>query len=459
MTRRGEAGDGMKLAAFYYPTGHHVAAWRDRDVPLSAATDFACRVRFAQTAERGKFDLVLMADRLAFTESRPDLLCHLDEWAVRFEPLTLVAALCGVTQRVGLVCTASTTYYEPYHVARQFASLDHLCGGRGGWNLVTSSTDAEARNFGRAHHMDHADRYDRAEEFADVVLSLWDSWDDAGLVRDKATGLYFDAARLRITDHRGRHFQVRGPLTVPRTPQGRPVVVQAGASEAGRALAARTADVIFTAQHTLAEAQAFYADMKGRLAAFGRTASDLRILVGVSPVIGDTEAEARAKLARLNADIHPAIGVAVLEAFLGVDLSGAPLDGPLPDLPVTNASRSRQALLIELARREDMTIRQLYQRVAGAIGHWQVVGTAEQIADALEQRFVEGGADGFIVMPPVLPAGLDDFVDRVVPELQRRGLFRHDYEGLTLRENLGLRWPARALEGRRAGAMASGLVR
>ncbi len=448
----------MKLAAFYYPTGHHIAAWRGQEVPLSTATDFEYRVQFAQTAERGKFDLVLMADRLAFTESRLDLLCHLDEWAVRFEPITLLAALCGVTQRVGLVCTASTTYYEPYHVARQFASLDHLCGGRAGWNLVTSSTDGEARNFGREFHMDHTDRYHRAEEFADVVLALWDSWDDAGLVRDKAAGLYFDLDRLRVTNHRGKHFAVRGPLTVPRTPQGRPIIVQAGASEPGRALAARTADVIFTAQHTCAEAQTFYADMKGRLPAFGRTASDLRILVGISPVIGDTEAAAHEKLARLNAQIHPSIGVAVLEAYLGADLSGAELDGPLPDLPITNASRSRQALLIELARREDMTIRQLYRRVAGAIGHWQVVGTVEQIADEMEQRFLENGADGFIVMPSVLPSGLDEFVDLVVPELQRRGLFRRDYEGLTLRENLGLSMPERSPSVRTRAGVASGVL-
>jgi FMN-dependent oxidoreductase (nitrilotriacetate monooxygenase family) len=428
----------MKLGVFFYPTGHHIAGWRHPDVPAAAAVDFAHRVRFVQKAERAKFDLFFLGDKLGITEWSPDLLSRLDEWSVRFEPITLLSALATVTERIGLVSTASTTYNEPYHVARKFASLDHLSGGRAGWNLVTSSTDGEAHNFSRDIHVAHAERYERAEEFADVVFGLWDSWDDEALLRDKESGVYFDVEALRILNHKGKHFSVRGPLNVPRTPQGRPVVVQAGSSEPGKELAARTADVIFTAQHTLAESQAFYADVKGRLAGYGRSPDDLKVMPGVSPVVGRSDAEARERLEQLDSSIHPRVGVALLQVSLGgADLSGFPLDGPLPDLPVTNASRSRRQLLIDLARRDNLSIRQLYQRVAGAIGHWQIVGTPERIVDELEHRFVNEGADGFNIMPPASTC----FVDLVVPELQRRGLFRLDYEGRTLRENLGLRLP------------------
>jgi FMN-dependent oxidoreductase (nitrilotriacetate monooxygenase family) len=354
----------------------------------------------------------------------------------------LLSALAAVTEHVGLVATASTSFNEPYHIARKFASLDHISGGRAGWNLVTSSNEHEAKNFNRDKHFDHAERYERAIEFAEVVGGLWDSWEDDAFLRDKDQGRFFDPERRHVLDHKGRFFQVRGPLNVARSPQGHPVVVQAGSSEAGRDLAARTAEVIFTAQQTLEDAIDFYSDVKGRLAQYGRHPCDLKILPGVFPIVGRSESEAREKFEQLQALIDPKVGLALVSGLTGgFDLSGYPLDGPIPELPETNASKSRQLLTLELARRENLTIRQLYLRVAGARGHWQLVGTPAQIVDQLEERFVKGGADGYNVMPPVLPAGLDDFVELVIPELRRRGLFRSEYEGRTLRDNLGLRRP------------------
>lgn len=432
----------MKLGAFMYPGGHHVAAWRHPDVSAQATTDFSYRVKFAQLAERAKFDLIFLADGVGVLESRLDALSRVDEWSNGFEPITLLSALSTVTERIGLVATASTTFNAPFNLARAFASLDQLSAGRAGWNLVTSSNALEAQNFGDRSQLPHADRYDRANEFADVVLGLWNSWQDDAFIRDKESGLFFHPDRLHVLNHRGRHFSVRGPLNVARSPQGRPVLVQAGSSEAGKDLAARTADIVFTAQRRLEDAQSFYADLKGRLSTYGREPDDVKIMPGVFPVVGRSEAEAQEKFERLQSLIHPAVGLALLSNYIGgIDLSGYPLDGPLPELPETNASKSRQELLVNLARRENLSIRQLYLRVAGARGHWQLVGTAEQIADELEERFRKGGADGFNIMPPTVPGGLEDFIDLVIPELRRRGLFRSEYEGRTLRENLGLKFP------------------
>jgi len=307
---------------------------------------------------------------------------------------------------------------------------------------VTSSSEHEAKNFNRDTHFDHAERYARADEFATVVQALWDSWEDDAFLRNKATGRFFDPEKRHVLDHKGTYFQVKGPLNVARSPQGQPVLVQAGSSEAGRALAARTAEVIFTAQQTLQDAIDFYTDVKGRLAANGRQPDDLKIMPGVFPIVGRTHAEAQEKFEELQSLIDPVVGLALISGLTGgIDLSGYPLDGPIPPLPETNASKSRQALTIELARRENLSIRQLYLRVAGARGHWQLVGTAEEIVDQLEERFVNYGADGYNVMPPVLPGGLTDFIELVLPELRRRGLFRTEYEGRTLRENLGLARP------------------
>ena len=433
----------LRLGAFLYPTGHHVAAWRHPHALADAGSNFRHYAQLAQAAEAAKFDLVFLADGSGTRGDDVDFLSRTaHSYVAQFEPITLLSALAAVTERIGLVGTASTTFNEPYTIARKFASLDHISGGRAGWNLVTSSSEHEARNFNFDEHLAHAQRYERATEFADVVSGLWDSWDEDAFVRDKAAGRFFDPARRHVLNHRGEFFKVRGPLNVPRAPQGHPVVVQAGSSEAGKALAARTAEVIFTAQQTTADAVAFYSDVKGRLAQYGREADDLKIMPGVMPIVGRTGREAREKFEALQSLIDPAVGLAMVSVLTGgFDLSGYPLDGPIPELPETNASKSRQVLTLELARRENLTIRQLYLRVAGARGHWQVVGTPEQIADALEERFVNYGADGYNVMPALLPDTLNDFIELVLPELRRRGLFRSEYEGRTLREHLGLKRP------------------
>jgi N-acetyl-S-(2-succino)cysteine monooxygenase len=432
----------FKLGAFLMNTGHHVAAWRHPDADADGGLDFAHYKRLAQTAERAKFDMVFLADGVAVRRDH-----NLDSLSrsgqlVHFEPLTLLSALSAVTEHIGLVATASTTYNEPYHIARKFASLDYLSNGRAGWNVVTSASEAEAKNFNRDKHMEHALRYERAREFLQVVTGLWDSWDDDAFIRDKETGLYFEPTKLHVLNHKGKHFSVKGPLNVARPPQGYPVIVQAGASEDGQDFAAQTAEVIFTAQQTLEEAQAFYAGIKGRLAKYGRSPDHLKIMPGVFPVIGHTEKEAKEKYDQLQNLIHPSVGLALLSGNIGgFDLTSYPLDGPLPELPETNLNKSRQKLVTDLARRENLTIRQLYQAIAGARGHWTIWGTPEQIADRLEEWFVNDAADGFNLMPPYLPGGLDDFVDLVLPILRQRGLFRTEYEGRTLRENLGLLRP------------------
>lgn len=431
----------LKLGAFHHEGGHHVASWRHPQAEVG--DNFADIVSFARKAEAAKFDAVFLADTVSVRLNNLAAASHKAHNGVRhFEPITLLSALAAVTDRIGLVATASTSYTEPFNLARQFASLDHLSNGRAGWNLVTSGSPESAFNFNHDAIIGHADRYELAEEFADVVLGLWDSWDDDAFPRDKQSGLYFDPAKLHRLNHTGRHYKVRGPLNTPRSPQGHPVVVQAGSSEPGKELAARTAEAIFTAQQTLEEAVGFYADVKGRLAKYGRLPEDLKVLPGVNPVIGRTESEAREKFEELQALVEPRVGLALVSEHLGgVDLTGLSPDDPVPALPETDGGKSRQALVSELARRENLTIRQLYLRISGARGHWQLVGTPEQIADQLEERFVNYGADGFNVMPPLLPGSLDDFIALVVPELRRRNLFRTEYEGRTLRENLGLRRP------------------
>ncbi|MDY0872065.1 LLM class flavin-dependent oxidoreductase [Dongia rigui] len=434
----------MKLGAFMYPGGHHVAAWRHPDVSAKATTDFQYRVAFAKAAEAAKFDLIFLADGVGVGESNVAALSRVDEWSNGFEPITLLSALSAVTTRIGLVATASTSFTEPFNLARYFASLDQLSEGRAGWNLVTSSDGIEAQNF-NPRDLQHTARYARANEFADVVLGLWNSWEDDAFLRDKESGRFFDPAKLHVLHHKRTYFEVRGPLNVARSPQGHPVLVQAGSSEVGKELAARTAEVVFTAQRTLQDAQAFYSDLKARLPRYGRNPDDLKVMPGVFPVVGRSEAEAQDKFAALQDLIHPEVGLALLSTYIGnFDLSVYPVDGPLPDLPESNASKSRQQLFVDLARRENLSIRELYLRIAGARGHWQLVGTPVQIADALEERFLNGGADGFNVMPPTVPGGLTDFIELVLPELRRRGLFRSEYEGRTLRENLGLPFPRHA---------------
>jgi FMN-dependent oxidoreductase (nitrilotriacetate monooxygenase family) len=433
----------LHLGAFLMESGHHLAAWRDPGVPERAGLDFGLYRRVAQTAESALFDLVFFADSVAVEEGPG---AERFSRSARFEPLTLLSALAAVTDRIGLVGTVTATYNEPYHVARKFASLDHLSGGRSGWNLVTSDNASEAGNFGRDVHVGHADRYARAEEFLRVVRGLWDSWDDDAFINDRASGLYYRPEGRHVLAHEGEHFRVRGPLNVARSPQGQPVVVQAGASEAGRQLAGASAELVFTAQPTLQAAQAFYADLKSRAEVAGRPADAIKILPGVYAVVGESRAEAEDKQAALQALVDPAAAVGLLSRMIGnFDLSGYPLDEPLPELPLTETGqRSRQQLLSGLARDGQLTLRQLALKIAGGRGHLSLVGTASDVADVLQQWFEQGAADGFNVMPPTLPAGLHDFARLVVPELQRRGLFRTRYDGYTLREHLGLRRPQRA---------------
>jgi len=418
----------LKLAAFMMRHGHHVAAWRHPQTDLES-NPFKVFRQQVRNAEAACLDAVFFADSVALTGNIPSL-----------EPLTLLSALAASTERIGLIGTATTTYNEPYTVARQFASLDLLSDGRAGWNLVTSDNAAEAANFGRDQHVGHAERYARAREFHQVVTGLWDSWQDGALVNDKAGGVLADPARIRKLDHRGEHFAVAGPLNVTRSPQGRPVVVQAGGSEAGRDLAAATAEVVFTAQPTLAGAQDFYRDIKRRVADKGRHPDSLKIMPGLFAVVGASQAEADDKFGELQQLIEPKAGLALLGRMIGnFDLSGYPLDGPLPELPATqDGQRSRQQLLTNLAQGENLSIRQLYERIAGGRGHFTVVGTAETVVDQIQAWFEGEGADGFNFMAPALPGGLDDFLALVVPELQRRGLFRTAYTGTTLREHLGL---------------------
>jgi alkanesulfonate monooxygenase len=438
----GRTADRLRLGAFLPATGHHIAAWRHPSAAADAGANFGHYADLARTAERAKFDAIFLADSDAVLDQDPEIMSRTSR-ATHFEPLTLLSALAAMTERIGLIATVSTTYNEPYYVARKFASLDLISGGRSGWNVVTSGAAAAALNFSRAEHPDHADRYDRAREFVAVVQGLWDSWEDDSFLLDKAAGRYFSPDKLHVLNHRGAHFAVRGPLNVARSPQGHPVIVQAGASEPGKMLAAATAELVFTASRTLAEAKSYYDDVKNRLSRHGRSADDLKIMPGIYAVIGASTQEAEEKYEELQALIHPTVGLSLLSALAGgIDLSAYPLDGPLPDLPETSVNKSRQKLVVDLARRDNLTIRQLYETLAGARGHFTMWGTPRQVADEIEAWFTGGAADGFNVMPPHLPDGLDAFAERVIPELQRRGLFRTEYEGRTLRENLGLSRPA-----------------
>jgi FMN-dependent oxidoreductase (nitrilotriacetate monooxygenase family) len=434
----------LRLGAFLQATGHHVAAWLHPDAQADAGLNFEHYKSLAQTAERGKFDMVFVADSPGGYANAEDLDTFRQNGKVaHFEPITLWSALSVVTRHIGFVATSSTTYEDPYTTARKFASLDWISGGRAAWNVVTTGADVSP-NFSLPAHLEHSKRYERAEEYIDVVKGLWDSYEDDAFVRDRASGVFVDTDKFHLLNHVGPHFQVRGPLNIGRPPQGYPVIVQAGASEPGRELAARTAEVIFTANLVIEDAQAFYADVKSRLARFGRRAEELLIMPGVFPVLGGTEAEAEANYEALQSLVHPSVAWGILRRhYQGMDLSGYSLDDLAPPLPQeTNGNKSRLKLVSDLVEREQPTFRQLYRQVSTARGHRTVVGTPEQVADAIQDWFQNGAADGFNIMPPILPTGLTDFVDQVVPILQRRGLFRQDYEGATLRENLGLARPA-----------------
>jgi FMN-dependent oxidoreductase (nitrilotriacetate monooxygenase family) len=430
----------LHLGAFMRPASIHTGAWRYPGAYSDANFNFAHLSRFAQKLEAGKFDAFFMADHLAVLNMPMEALKR-SATVTSFEPMTLLSALSVVTEHLGLVATGSTTYEEPYHVARRFSSLDHLSGGRAGWNIVTTSNPDASMNFGRDEHLEHAERYKRAREFYDVVTGLWDSWADDAFIRDVDSGIFTDFDKMHRLDHKGDYLASRGPLNIARPVQGYPVIVQAGASEAGKQLAAETAEAVFTGQRTMDVGQEFYKDVKGRMEKAGRSRDHMKILPGCLIVVGDTVAEAREKRARLDSLVHYDSAIASLSIALGSDASGFDPDGPLPNyIPESNASKSGRDRAIKLAADEGLTVRQLAQRLGGYSG-LAMVGTPETIADEMEEWLMTEASDGFTVMFPYLPMGLDDVIDRVVPELQRRGIFRTEYEGKTMRENLGLPRP------------------
>jgi FMN-dependent oxidoreductase (nitrilotriacetate monooxygenase family) len=424
----------MHLGLFILGTGSHVAGWRHPGA-MTSFQDFGQVQEIARIAERGRFDLIFMGDNLyADPGAHPS-------YTVRLEPMTMLAALAAGTSRIGLGATVSTTYNDPWSVARVFASLDHISKGRAAWNAVTTASGQGADNFGTTHP-DHASRYERAAEFVDVVKGLWDCWADDAIVADRTSGTYIDTARMRSLDHAGAFFKVKGPLNIGRCPQGQPVVLQAGGSAPGQTSAARTADVVFSVVQDIDEAKAQYAQLKKRLPAFDRSPDHVTVLPGVMPVVGRTPKEARDKLALLQSFVNGSNALQLLSDRLGQDMTRYDLDGPVPDIALPDTYHSFARVMLAKARRENMTLRDLYDLVAAARGHWVLCGSAEQVADTLQQWFDARAADGFNVMPPYFPEGFDDFVDLVVPILQERGLFRHDYEGETLRDHLGLPRPA-----------------
>ena len=426
----------LHLGAFMRPVGIHTGWWRYPGAALDANFNLQHLVQFIQTLERGRFDAFFMADHLAVLNMNIAALRR-SATPTSFEPFTLLSALAMVTERIGLVATASTTFDAPYHVARRFASLDHISGGRAGWNIVTTSNPDAALNFGHDDHMEHDERYRLAREFYDVVTGLWDSFADDAWLRDPESGIFFDPARMHALAHKGKYFSVRGPLNIARPVQGWPVIVQAGASEAGRQLAAETAEVIFGAASDINAGRAFYADIHSRMRALGRADSSLKILPACFVVVGRTRAEAEEKKRLLDDLVHTDSSIPNLSIRLGVDVSGFELDAPLPELAPSNQSQSSQASLAALARRKNLTVREL-ARIVGGYRGLTMLGTPEEIADEMQKWLETEASDGFNIMFHTVPQGLDEFVDLVVPELTRRGIFREAYTGTTLREHLGL---------------------
>ncbi len=420
----------MHLAVFWLGTGNHIAGWR-----MEGAFDSNCSWEIAEAgakiAERGKFDLFFIADSLVSSANdHPSM-------QTRLEPTTTVSALSLVTRRVGLGCTVSTSFSQPFTVARTFRSLQHMSRGRVAWNVVTSSNSDAAPNFNMEEHYEHDQRYEIAGEFVDVVRGLWRGWETDAVIKDRTSGLYIDRSKVHTLEHKGKYFQVRGPLNIETPRDGDPLIIQAGGSEPGQELSARTADIVFSVVNGDKEmAKAAYDGLKARTRKYGRSPGDIALLPGVMPIIGRTEAEAKAQLDKLQSWISPTNALRLVSQRIGHDISGYPLDGPVPELPLTNNSHSFARSLLALARAKNMTLRDLYNVTAAARGHWVIWGTPKQIADTLEEWFTEGLADGFMIQPAYFPGAFDDFVDLVVPELQRRGLYRRDYAGSTLRDHL-----------------------
>ncbi|MCX5512551.1 nitrilotriacetate monooxygenase [Kaistia algarum] len=431
----------LKLGLSFYPSGYHVAGWRFPGAIPDGGINLQHHVDVARAAEAACFDFFFLADTNAIWD--PDLeAVSQTSWGAKFEPLTILSALAMVTNRIGLVGTASTTYNDPFSLARRFASLDHISAGRAGWNLVTSASAAEAGNFSLDQHPRHGDRYVRAREFVEVVTGLWDGYEDDAYRFDPESGIAFDPAKVRALDHRGPNFQVKGPLNLPRPVQGHPVMVQAGLSEAGRELAAETGEVLFTAQSELAPAKAFYDDVKARVMRFGRSADHLSIMPGAVTVVAGSRSEAEDQIAALDKLLPPSAGLAFLSGLIGdTDLSGFSLDDPLPPLPPTEGPKGRQQVVLEKARREGKTLRDLYRSIALTSGHRLVYGAPSEVADQLEDWYQAGACDGYNIAPAHLPGGFEAFANGVVPELQRRGLVQRGYAATTLRANLGLPHP------------------
>ncbi|MFB8280578.1 LLM class flavin-dependent oxidoreductase [Nocardia colli] len=432
----------LSLNAFIYPSGHHEAAWRHPDSQPGRIYDVDYYQQIGRTAEAAKLDAVFFADG-------PALRTNVKHNAGSgLEPITLLTAIATATTHLGLIATASTTYYEPYNLARLFSTLDHISRGRAGWNIVTTGTDLAAANFGLDKHPDHAERYARAREFVDAVVALWDSWEDDAILLDQESGVYADPEKIHPIDFVGEHLKVRGPFNAPRTPQGYPVLVQAGASNEGRSFAGKYAEAIFTAHQRLEDAQKFYADIKAQAQGFGRNPEHVKILPGISPFIGDTEEAAKRLEREFNELTVPEYGLTQLENIVGKSLRHLPLDEAVPvDLfddagDVTDNARSRLQVVAGIVQRERPTVRGLLHKLAGARGHRVFAGTPEQVADTIEEWFRNGAADGFNVMPPYYPGGLEVFAETVVPILQERGLFRTEYTGTTLRDHFGLPRPA-----------------
>lgn len=442
----------LSLNAFLHDTGHHEASWRHPDSAAERVYDIDFVTENAQIAEAAKLDAVFFADGPGLwgaTAYRPP---------GHVEPITRLAAIAAKTERIGLIATASTTFYDPYNLARLFSSLDILSKGRAGWNIVTTQSEAIARNFGLHELPSASERYLRAQEFLDVVTKLWDSWEDDAVLVDRESGVFYDQAKVHQINHVGNHFRVEGALPAPRSPQGRPVYVQAGSSNDGRAFAGRNAEAIFTAHQTIEDAQAFYADIKSRAVAFGRSPDDVKILPGISPFIADTQAEAEELQRYVNSLTVPAYGIAQLEGLAGISLGHLELDELLPlevfgeAGNVLDNNRSRLQVIANIVQRDRPTLRELLHRLAGARGHNVVAGTPTQVADVITEWFTNGGADGFNVMPPLYPQLLQEFTEKVVPILQDRGLFRTEYTGTTLRDHFGLSRPESLYSQDREGA-------
>lgn len=427
----------MKLGLSMRYVGYHIAAWRHPDVPANGATDFNYFLNTAKMAEAAKLDMIFFADGLGVRAvDSPAGSLSRDMKNVELEPLTLLAAIGACTKHIGLIATASTTYNEPFHIARKFSSIDHISQGRAGWNVVTSWSQQEAQNFSRDEHVGYEERYERAAEFVQVVKKLWDSWEDDAFVRNKETGVFYDPQKMHAPEHKGKHFSVRGPLNSARTPQGRPIIVQAGAAEAGRAIAARDADIVYSMVLNAEEARSYCSDLKERAVQHGRRAEDLLFMPGFTPFVAKTRGEAQDRYDAMQEMIDPLVGLAALYFYVG-DLSGYDLDGPVPDVG-GQGLRSMADNAIRMAQAENLSIRQFYKRMMAANLGRTLIGTAEDIVDDMEHWFKTGAADGFNICPPMLPSGMHDLNEFILPELRRRGLFRTEYEASTLRGNLGL---------------------